>query len=125
MSQFTNQIFLCQSCSSLCEVCVCMHTQSCLTLCDPLDHTHQVLLSMEFSRQEYWGELPCPPPGDLPNPGVKLASPVSHVLAVRLFTTAPPAKPRFSLYPYLNLKCFFFFVYKRITGRYSVIFNIK
>ena len=29
----------------------------------------QAPLSMEFSRQEYWSGLPCPPPGDLPNPG--------------------------------------------------------
>ena len=28
--------------------------------------------SMGFSRQEYWSRLPCPPPGDLPNPGSKL-----------------------------------------------------
>ena len=26
---------------------------------------------MEFSRQEYWSRLPCPPPGDLPDPGIK------------------------------------------------------
>ena len=32
-------------------------------------------LSMEFSRQEYWSELPCLPPGDLPNPGIKPRSP--------------------------------------------------
>ena len=32
---------------------------------------HQAPLSMRFSRQEYWGGLPCPPPGDLPNPGIK------------------------------------------------------
>ena len=31
----------------------------------------QAPLSMEFSRQEYWSGLPCPPPGDLPNPGIK------------------------------------------------------
>ena len=30
---------------------------------------------MEFSREEYWSELPFPPPGDLPNPGIKLVSP--------------------------------------------------
>jgi len=30
---------------------------------------------MEFSRQEYWSGLPCPPPGDLPNPGTKLRWP--------------------------------------------------
>ena len=29
---------------------------------------------MGFSRQEYWSGLPCPPPGDLPNPGVKPVS---------------------------------------------------
>jgi len=36
---------------------------------------HQDPLSMEFSRQEYWSGLPCPPPGDLPNPGIKPRSP--------------------------------------------------
>ena len=34
---------------------------------------HQAPLSVGFSRQEYWNGLPCPPPGDLPNPGVKSA----------------------------------------------------
>ena len=32
---------------------------------------HQAPLSMGFSRQEYWSRLPCPPPGDLPNLGIK------------------------------------------------------
>ena len=36
---------------------------------------HHSPLSMKFSRHEYWGELPFPSPGDLPNPGVKPASP--------------------------------------------------
>ena len=31
----------------------------------------QAPLSMEFSRQEYWGGLPFPDPGDLPNPGIE------------------------------------------------------
>ena len=31
----------------------------------------QAPLSMEFSRPEYWSGWPCPPPGDLPNPGIK------------------------------------------------------
>ena len=30
---------------------------------------------MRFSRQEYWSGLPCPPPGDLPDPETELASP--------------------------------------------------
>ena len=32
---------------------------------------HQTPLSVEFSRQEYWSGLSCPPPGDLPNPGIE------------------------------------------------------
>ena len=35
---------------------------------------HQAPLSMGFSRQEYWSGLPCPPPGDLPDSGIKPAS---------------------------------------------------
>ena len=42
---------------------------------------------MGFSRQEYWSGLPCPPPGDLPNPGIK---PKFPALADRFFTTEPP-----------------------------------
>ena len=35
----------------------------------------QAPLTMGFSRQEYWSGLLCPPPGDLPNPGIELPSP--------------------------------------------------
>ena len=45
-----------------------MGAQSCPTLCGPMD---QAPLSMGFSRQEYWSGLPCPPPQDLPNPGME------------------------------------------------------
>ena len=44
-------------------------------------------LSMGFPRQEYWRGLPCPPAGDLPNPGIELAPLMSPALAGRLFTT--------------------------------------
>ena len=37
-------------------------------------------LSTGFSGQEYWGGLPCLPPGDLPSPGIKPASPASLAL---------------------------------------------
>ena len=43
--------------------------------------THQAPLSVRFSRQEYWTRLPWPPPGDLPNPGIKPASLTSPALA--------------------------------------------
>ena len=35
----------------------------------------QAPLSMGFSRPEYWSGLPCPPPGDLPDPGIESGSP--------------------------------------------------
>ena len=38
----------------------------------------QAPLSMGFSRQEYWSGLPCPPPGDLPNPGIEPGSLALH-----------------------------------------------
>ena len=41
----------------------------------PWTAAHQALLSMGFSRQEYWSGLLCPPPGDLPNPGIEPWSP--------------------------------------------------
>ena len=40
----------------------------------PRTVAHQAPLSMGFSKQEYWSRLPFPPPGDLPNPGIKSAS---------------------------------------------------
>ena len=42
----------------------------------------QAPLSLGFSRQEYWSGLPFPPPGDLPDPGIELASPESPALQV-------------------------------------------
>ena len=49
---------------------------------------HQAPLSMGFSRQEYWSELPFPTLVDLPNPGIEPMSLVSPVLAVTFFTTS-------------------------------------
>ena len=42
----------------------------------PWTVTHQAPPSMEFSSQEYWSGLPFPSPGDLPDPGIELGSPV-------------------------------------------------
>ena len=49
---------------------------------------HQAPLSTGFSRQEYWSGLLCPPPGDLPDPGIEPVSLMSPALAGRLFTTS-------------------------------------
>ena len=57
---------------------------------NPWTVVHQAPLSMGFSRQEYWSNLPFPSPRDLPNPGIK---PTSLALAGGFFTTVPPGKP--------------------------------
>ena len=49
---------------------------------------HQAPLSMVFSRQGYWSELPYSPPGDLPKPGMGLTSFKSPVSAGRFSTTS-------------------------------------
>ena len=48
---------------------------------------HQAPVSSEFSRQEYWSGLPCPPPGDLPDPGIEHTSLMSPTLADGFFTS--------------------------------------
>jgi len=47
----------------------------------------RLLCPWGFSKQEYWSRLPCPPPGDLPNPGIKAVSLMSPALAGGFFTT--------------------------------------
>ena len=52
----------------------------------PWPVARQAPLSMGFSRQEYWSGLPCPSPGDLPDPGIEPASLRSPALAGGFFT---------------------------------------
>ena len=49
--------------------------QSCPTLCDPMDCSLPHSSIQGISRQEYWSGVPFPPPGDLPDPGIKPRSP--------------------------------------------------
>ena len=56
----------------------------------PWTVAYQVPPSMGFSSQECWSGLPCPIPGDLPDPGMEVVSPA---LAWGLFTNWPPGKP--------------------------------
>ena len=53
----------------------------------PWTVAHQLPLSMGFSRQGYWSGLPCPPPRDLPDPGIEAGSPASPALQTDLFTS--------------------------------------
>ena len=59
-----------------CKILACMLSHfSCVPpFVTPWTAAHQALLSMEFSRQEYWNGLPWPPPGNLPNPGIEHVS---------------------------------------------------
>ena len=77
----------------------CVHTCSVMSnsFATPESSAHPAPLPMEFSRQEYWSGLPFPPPGDLPNLGIKFMSPVSPALAGVFLTTEPPAKPWYTI----------------------------
>ena len=73
---------------------VCMHAKSlqlCPTLYDLWTGAHQGPLSLGFSRQENWSGLPCPPPGDLQNPGIKPRSPT---LQADSLPSELPGKPK-------------------------------
>ena len=71
-------------------VCMLSHF-SCVRLFATLwTVAHQAPLSMGFSRQEYWSGLPCPPPGDLLNPGIKAVSLMSPALQADSLPLAPP-----------------------------------
>ena len=55
----------------------------------------------EFSRQEYYSGLPCPPPGDLPNPGIKSGSPALQADSLR--SEPPKLKANDKMEKYLNM----------------------
>jgi len=61
------------------------HVRLCKT---PRTVACQAPLSMGFSRQEYWSGLPCPPPGDHPDPDIEPKSLTSPALAGRFYTTS-------------------------------------
>ena len=81
--------------------CMCAKSlQSCPTLCNPMDCTRQAPLSMGFSGQEYYSGLPCSPPGDLPDPGIKpQVSYISCIAKRILYKLVPDGKP---IRPYID-----------------------
>ena len=100
-SALTSVVPLCELCIYVCELCVCVcartHTraysvaQSCPLFATPWTVAHQAPLSIGFSRQEYWSGLPCPPPGDIPNPGIEPRSPT---LQAESLLSETPGKPK-------------------------------
>ena len=81
--------YFCQK-SVNCKCAICLVAQLCPTLYDPVNcsppgsSVHGIL-----SRQEYWSRLPCPPPEDLPNPGIESRSPA---LQADSLPSEPPGK---------------------------------
>ena len=84
-----NQPTVCTSAlQTVCRAyCLC-HLQLFAT---PWTATRQAPLSMGFSRPEYWSGLPCPPPGDLPNPGIEPRSPALQADSLQ---SEPLGKPK-------------------------------
>ena len=66
---------------------------------------------MGFSRQKYWSRLPCPSPGDLPNPGIE---PGSLELQAESLLSEPPGKPRFNV---ISMKIPMALFFTEITNR--------
>ena len=91
---FESKGYLSQT-KGLCCIVLCLVTQSCLTLCDPVDCSLPgcmgIFCPWRFPRQEDWSGLACPPPGDLPDPGIQPRSLASQVGS---FLSEPPGKPR-------------------------------
>ena len=83
---------------------------------------HQAPLSMEFSRQEYWSGLPCPSPGNLPDPGIK---PISPVLTGRFFTHSHQKNPKLGImtHSYIWKVCFLLLVAGYIRLKMSFVSN--
>ena len=86
------------------EVLVLSHSAGSSSFAAPWTIACQAPLSMEFPRQEYWGQLPLPPPRDLPNPGMEATSPAFPALAGGFFITEPPAKSQLMKVATINNK---------------------
>ena len=62
-------------------------------ICNPMDCSTRFLGPWGVSRPQYWSGLPCPPPGDLPNPGIKPRSPI---LQTDSLSSELPGNPDFT-----------------------------
>ena len=85
----------------LLSMCLLSHFSRVWLFSTPRTVADQAPLSMGFSRQEYWSQLPFPPLGYLPDPGIEPSSPVSPALQADSLPTEPPGK----LLSILVLKC--------------------
>ena len=82
----------------------------------PWTVARQAPLSLGISRQEYWSGLPFPSPGDLPDPGIKLRSPI---LQVDSLPSEPAGIPRY-LSAYILMELTFICESKKIQESYKI-----
>ena len=90
-------------------------TQSCLTLCYPMECSLQISFVYGILRQEYWSGLPFPSPEDLPDPEIEPWSPAlmaeslpSELLYTEYFSISKYLGPTYTknvIVVYLKLKC--------------------
>ena len=73
-------------------MCVCSVTGHVQLFSTLWTRASQVPLSMGFSRLEYWSVLPCHPPGNIPDPGIKPKSPACPALQANSLSLVPPGK---------------------------------
>ena len=101
--------------------CICVYVYACVL--SPFRHvrlfatlwtiTHRAPLPIAFSMQEHWRGLPCPPPGNLPNPEIKPMSFASPVLAGRFFTTSATWEAHMCVYMFVSMyACVYVKVYQ-------------
>ena len=91
----------------------------------PWTVAHQDPLSMGFSWQEYWSGVPFPPPGDLPDPGIKHSALKSRAMAGKFFTTSTTWEAHMvdisitKINPYGNIKERYHFSFYSFTHFYT------
>ena len=83
--------------TALCEPACCLASVVLDSLQILWTVAHQAPLSMGFSRKEYWRGLPCPPPGDLYDPGMDPASPATPALQADSLLLSHPGRPHWFL----------------------------
>ena len=79
---------------------------------------------MGYTRQEYWSGLPCPPSGDLPDPGIKLGL-MSPELAGGLFNSSTTWQALSIRSQHLNIMLAYYLLFEGGTWKYSFLQNIE
>ena len=92
------------------SIVACMHAPSSDSFETLGTTARQAAPSKAFSRQEYWSGLPCPPPGELPDPGMETASPPSLALAGKFITTSAPWEAQY------NVACDYILIFKKLIS---------